>query len=72
MQNQKSSRLEKIQEWLRSELSKDKVELNKEKLDFIKMIKNNSKEEILPKKEKLSLLFKIYDANIYIYIYIFQ
>jgi hypothetical protein len=51
MQNQKSSRLEKIQEWLRSELSKDKVELNKEKLDFIKMIKNNSKEEILPKKE---------------------
>ena len=54
MQNQKSSRLEKIQEWLRSELSKDKVELNKEKLDFIKMIKNNSKEEILPKKEKLS------------------
>ena len=59
MQNQKSSRLEKIQEWLRSELSKDKVELNKEKLDFIKMIKNNSKEEILPKKEKLSLWKRI-------------
>lgn len=59
MQNQKSSRLEKIQEWLKSELSKDKVELNKEKLDFIKMIKNNSKEEILPKKEKLSLWKRI-------------
>ena len=59
MQNQKSSRLEKIQEWLRSELSKDKVELNKEKLDFIKMIKNNSKEEILTKKEKLSLWKRI-------------
>ena len=59
MHNQKSSRLEKIQEWLRSELSKDKVELNKEKLDFIKMIKNNSKEEILPKKEKLSLWKRI-------------
>lgn len=59
MQNQKSNHLEKIQEWLRSELSKDKVELNKEKLDFIRMIKNNSKEEILPKKEKLSLWKRI-------------
>jgi len=37
-------------------MAKDKIELEKEKNDFIKKIKKMNKEEVLPKKpEKLSL-----------------
>lgn len=59
MQNPKSSRQEQMHEWLKSEINKDKLELNKDKLEFIELIKNNSKEQILPKKEKLSLWKRI-------------
>ena len=43
-------------DWLMREMTKDKIELEKEKNDFIKKIKNLKKEDILPKKpEKISL-----------------
>ena len=43
-------------DWLMSEMTKDKIELEKEKNDFIKKIKKMNKEELLPKKpEKISL-----------------
>ena len=43
-------------EWLEREMMKDKIELEKEKKDFIKKIKQIKKEDILPKKpEKISL-----------------
>jgi hypothetical protein len=43
---------EKMLNWYQSEIEKDKVDLDREKLDFIKSIKNRSKEEVLPPKPK--------------------
>ena len=39
-------------EWLVREMNKDKIELEKEKNDFIRKIKKLNKEEILPEKPK--------------------
>lgn len=50
---------EKHIEWLKNEIEKDVVELEKEKLQFINQIKNFKKEEIVEKPKKLSLWQKI-------------
>lgn len=47
-------------EWLEREMNKDKIELEKEKKDFINKIKKIKKEDILPKKpEKISIWKRI-------------
>jgi hypothetical protein len=46
-------------EWLQNEAKKDKVELEKEKLNFINHIKNYKKEELIPKPKKISLWQRI-------------
>jgi hypothetical protein len=46
--------------WLNKEVIKDRLELDREKLDLIKNIKQLKKENILPKKpEKLTLWNRI-------------
>jgi hypothetical protein len=50
---------EKHVEWLKNEIEKDAIELEKEKLQFINQIKNFKKEEIVEKPKKLSLWQKI-------------
>jgi hypothetical protein len=50
---------EKHIEWLKNEIEKDVLELEKEKLKFINQIKNFKKEEIVEKPKKLSLWQKI-------------
>ena len=46
--------------WLEKEITKDQVELDKEKKDFINEIKKLKKEDILPKKtEKITLWQRI-------------
>ena len=53
---------QKLQRWLENEITKDKVELDKEKSDFINQIKKLKVEEIIPKKpepEKLTLCQRI-------------
>jgi len=50
---------EKHIEWLKNEIEKDTIELEKEKLQFINQIKNFKKEEIVEKPKKLSLWQKI-------------
>lgn len=52
------TKTEKIQIWYDSEIEKDKLELEQEKIKFIEEIKKNKKEDILPTKpevEELSL-----------------
>ena len=51
--------LESQMNWLKNEVKKDKQELDREKLKFIKEIKKHKKEEILPKKTKLTLWERI-------------
>jgi hypothetical protein len=46
-------------EWLEKEKIKDKIQLEKDKLSLINEIKKHKKEEILPKKVKLSLWSRI-------------
>ena len=50
---------EKHIEWLKNEIEKDVLELEKEKLKFINQIKNFKKDEIVEKPKKLSLWQKI-------------
>jgi|694.fasta_scaffold65697_5 hypothetical protein len=45
--------------WLETEMNKDKVELEKSKMDLINQLKNTKKEDILPKKVKLTLWQRI-------------
>jgi hypothetical protein len=44
--------------WLEKEITKDQVELDKEKKDFINEIKKLQKEDILPKKTKKITLWQ--------------
>lgn len=44
--------------WLEKEIIKDKIELDKEKNDFINQIKKMNKQDILPKKEKKLTLWQ--------------
>ena len=47
-------------EWLQNEVKKDQENLEREKLNFIQLIKTLKKEELLPiKKEKISLWQRI-------------
>jgi len=51
---------EKMLNWFQSEIEKDKVDLEREKLNFINSIKTKNKEEILPgKPKKLNLWQRI-------------
>jgi hypothetical protein len=45
--------------WLQNEKNKDFVELERQKTDLIKQIKKTKKEDILPKKIKLTLWQRI-------------
>ena len=45
--------------WLETEMNKYKVELEKSKMDLINQLKNTKKEDILPKKVKLTLWQRI-------------
>jgi hypothetical protein len=49
----------KVLDWYQNELTKDKIELDKEKERFIQKIKQLKKEEIVPKVEKLTLWKRI-------------
>lgn len=49
----------KMLQWYEKELLKDKNELEKEKNDLIKKLKGLSKEDIIPKPEKLTLWQRI-------------
>lgn len=51
--------MEKQLEWLEKENRKDKNDLEKEKLSFINEIKKHKKEDLFPKKEKISLWTRI-------------
>jgi hypothetical protein len=42
-------------QWFQNEITKDKKELESEKLKFIQQIKKTKKEEIVPKKKKASI-----------------
>jgi hypothetical protein len=42
-------------QWFQNEITKDKKELETEKLKFIQQIKKTKKEEIVPKKKKVSI-----------------
>jgi hypothetical protein len=42
-------------QWFQNEITKDKKELESEKLKFIQQIKKTKKEEIVPKKKKVSI-----------------
>jgi hypothetical protein len=46
-------------EWLEKEKLKDKIELEKSKLSLINELKKYKKEDIIPKKEKISLWTRI-------------
>lgn len=46
-------------DWLKSEIDKDKNELINEKNNFINEIKKINKEEIFPKKQKLTIWQRI-------------
>jgi len=53
------TREEQAVDWLKSEIEKDKLELEAEKLKFISTIKDLKKEEIAKPKEKLTLWKRI-------------
>lgn len=47
-------------EWYQSEVNKDKIDLDKQKLEFINEIKKLKKDDIVPKvKKKLSIWQRI-------------
>lgn len=53
------SQKEKMIQSLKSSQMRDELELENEKLNFIKEIKNINKEELFPKPKKISLWKKI-------------
>lgn len=55
MEKKLLTREEQAIDWLKSELEKDKKELEIEKLRMIESLKNFKKDEIIIKKEKLTL-----------------
>jgi hypothetical protein len=62
MMKKMSTQLENQVDWLKSEIEKDKIELDREKNRFIQQIKKINKEELLPKPvevKKLTLWQKI-------------
>jgi hypothetical protein len=59
MEKKISTKGEQALDWLKSELEKDKVDLENDKLKFINSIKSVSKTEIIAPKKKLTLWQKI-------------
>ena len=59
MEKKISTKGEQALDWLKSEIEKDKFELEREKKDLIKSIKSINKEEIIQPKIKLTLWQKI-------------
>jgi hypothetical protein len=45
--------------WLEREINKDKLDLEREKQQLIQQIKKTKKEDLIPKKEKLTLWQRI-------------
>ena len=54
-----STQTEKELDWLKNEIEKDKIELEKEKKEFINSIRNVKKEEIIQKEDKLTIWKRI-------------
>lgn len=59
MEKKISTKGEQALDWLRSEIEKDKVQLEKEKLQLISSIKTLNKEELVKPRKKLTLWEKI-------------
>jgi hypothetical protein len=59
MEKKISTKGEQALDWLRSEIEKDKVQLEKEKLQLINSIKTLDKEELVKPRKKLTLWEKI-------------
>lgn len=59
MEKKISTKEEQALDWLKSELEKDKVDLENDKLKFINSIKSVPKTEIIAPKKKLTLWQKI-------------
>jgi hypothetical protein len=59
MEKKISTKGEQALDWLRSEIEKDKVQLEKEKLQLINSIKTLNKEELVKPRKKLTLWEKI-------------
>lgn len=59
MEKKISTKGEQALDWLRSEIEKDKVQLEKEKLQFINSIKTLNKKELVKPIKKLTLWEKI-------------
>lgn len=51
--------MEKEIDWLKNEVEKDRIELEKEKKEFIESIKGIKKEEIVKPEEELTLWKRI-------------
>jgi hypothetical protein len=59
MEKKLSTREEQAIDWLKNEIEKDTMELEKNKLNFIEQIKNLKKEDLIEKPKKLTLWEKI-------------
>lgn len=59
MEKKLSTQLEKEIESLNNQIEKDKFDLEKEKKEFISIMKNIKKEDIITKKEKINLWERI-------------
>ena len=59
MEKKLLTREEQAIDWLKSELEKDKKELEIEKLRMIESLKEFKKDEIVIKKEKLTLWMRV-------------
>ena len=59
MEKKYSTQVEKEVEWLKNEVEKDRIELDREKKEMIEQIKNYKKEEIVPKQKNYTLWERI-------------
>lgn len=59
MEKKYSTQVEKEVEWLKNEVEKDRIELDREKKEMIEQIKNYKKEEIIPKQKNYTLWERI-------------
>jgi hypothetical protein len=59
MEKKLSTQVERELEWLNNEIEKDKVELEKEKKEFIESMKGIKKEDIITQEQKISLWKRI-------------
>ncbi len=59
MEKKISTKEEQAIDWLKNEIEKDNIELEKQKTLFIESLKNLKKEDIIHDKKKLTLWQKI-------------